>query len=139
MNIAWRAARVTDSQALAGEFADHRELDRRTESLTVNVHGPFVLDDMDVTIRSDGSGLRFRLRSTLRRTSQAARSYRVLEDSVHCSPASSCITPAGGSSPLRCRRLSTRFAWRIGVSERATLRGLTQFDSRSSRPMPLNR
>jgi hypothetical protein len=58
MNIAWRAARVTDSQALAGEFADHRELDRRTESLTVNVHGPFVL----------------------RRTSQAARSYRVLED-----------------------------------------------------------
>jgi DNA-binding transcriptional LysR family regulator len=82
MNIAWRAARVTDSQALAGEFADHRELDRRTESLTVNVHGPFVLDDMDVTIRAamDGSGLRFRLRSTLRRTSQAARSYRVLED-----------------------------------------------------------
>jgi len=73
MNIAWRAARVTDSQALAGEFADHRELDRRTESLTVNVHGPFVLDDMDVTIRAamDGSGLRFRLRSTLRRTSQA--------------------------------------------------------------------
>ena len=45
MNIAWRAARVIDSQALAGEFADHRELDRRTESLTVNVHGPFVLDD----------------------------------------------------------------------------------------------
>jgi hypothetical protein len=81
MNIAWRAARVTDSQALAGEFADHRELDRRTESLTVNVHGPFVLDDMDITIRAamDGSGLRFRL-STLPRTSQAARSYRVLED-----------------------------------------------------------
>jgi len=52
MNIAWRAARVTDSQALAGEFADHRELDRGTASLTVNVHGPFVLDDMHVTIRS---------------------------------------------------------------------------------------
>ena len=54
MNIAWRAARVTDSQALAGEFADHRELDRRTESLTVNVHGPFVLDDMDVAHASPG-------------------------------------------------------------------------------------
>jgi hypothetical protein len=57
MNIAWRAARVTDSQALAGEFADHRELDRRTESLTVNVHGPFVLDDMDITIRAPSFSL----------------------------------------------------------------------------------
>ena len=39
------------------------EFDRGGESLTVDVHGPLVLDDMDVTIRAalDGIGVAFSL------------------------------------------------------------------------------
>ena len=72
---------ISISMGSAGPY--RWEFDQGNEALTVDVHGPLVLDDMDVTIRAaiDGIGLAFSLGEYIApRTSQAARIVRVLED-----------------------------------------------------------
>jgi DNA-binding transcriptional LysR family regulator len=62
------------------------EFDRGTESLAVDVHGPLVLDDMDVAIRAalDGIGLAFSLEEYVAPHIASGAPVRVLED--WCSP-----------------------------------------------------
>jgi DNA-binding transcriptional LysR family regulator len=58
------------------------EFDRGSESLTVGVHGPLVLDDMDFTIRAamDGIGLAFSLEEYVAPHLASGALVRVLED-----------------------------------------------------------
>jgi DNA-binding transcriptional LysR family regulator len=58
------------------------EFDRGSESLTVGVHGPLVLDDMDVTIRAaiDGIGLAVSLEEYVAPHLASGALVRVLED-----------------------------------------------------------
>jgi DNA-binding transcriptional LysR family regulator len=53
-----------------------------SESLTVDVHGPLVLDDMDVTIRAamDGIGMAFSLEEYVAPHIASGALVRVLED-----------------------------------------------------------
>lgn len=58
------------------------EFDKGSESLTVGVHGPLILDDMDVTIRAamDGIGLAFSLEEYVAPHLASGALVRVLED-----------------------------------------------------------
>lgn len=57
------AVRVSRDQRAAIVAAPRWEFDKGNESLTVGVHGPLVMADMDMTIRAviDGIGLAFSL------------------------------------------------------------------------------
>jgi len=58
------------------------EFDKGNESLTVGVHGPLVMDDMDMTIRAviDGIGLAFSLEDYVAPHLASGALVRVLED-----------------------------------------------------------
>lgn len=62
------------------------EFDRGSESLTVDVHGPRVLDDMDLAIRAamDGIGLAFSLEGYVAPHIASGALVRVFD--VWCSP-----------------------------------------------------
>ncbi len=75
---------ISISMGSAGPY--RWEFDRGSESLTVDVHGPLVLDDMDVTIRAamDGIGLAYSLEDYVAPHLASGALVRVLED--WCSP-----------------------------------------------------
>jgi hypothetical protein len=75
------------------------------------VHGPLVMDDMDITIRAamDGIG-HFRSRTTSRRMSRAPPSCGSARIRAPHSPGSFSTTPVDGSSRPHYRLSSKRFA-----------------------------
>jgi DNA-binding transcriptional LysR family regulator len=122
------------------------EFDQGTESLTVDVHGALVVDDMDVTIRAamDGIGLAFSLEEYVAPHLASGALVRVLED--WCSPFAGFFLyypsrrqqPAAWSALIDTLRLEDRRKWagdirRSGTQQRGSGKGGTRLGTASDR------
>ena len=86
------------------------EFDKGDQSITVAVRGPLVTEDTELIIRAaiEGVGLAYAIEEHVLPYLASGVLVRVLEDWSAPFPGTSSITRAGGSSPPRSRRSSTR-------------------------------
>ena len=98
--------------------------------MVVAVDGPLVVDDVQLLIRAaiDGVGLTFLKEGQAAPYLASGRWFASSETGASRSPATFCTIRAAVSSPRRCPRSSTRFAWRaIAVSDPRALGDVSQF------------